>query len=322
MLRARAARGRDRAGQLEPLLGGRTLSRVEILDGRLTRPLDPLVVAAELEGELVASVERRGKYLLVRFASGRVLLVHLRMTGGFRNSPVSHQRAALTLDDGSLVVYRDVRRFGTWLLLEPDEVDAYLAARLGEEPLGPRFSARTLGARLAGRRAPVKALLLDQRVVAGLGNIYADEALWFARIHPLRPGGDVEEPELGALYRGIRRALRAGIERQGATLRDYATPNGDRGTMQDEFRVYGRPASPARAAGRRSRRRAREAVARTTARSASIDSSRRAWRSAGSNRLAFVTISFPTRDTFPARLVSGRRRGVAPGRRSRDGCPL
>jgi formamidopyrimidine-DNA glycosylase len=231
-------------GELEPLLAGRTLHRVEILDERLTRPFDPAAVARELEGERVAAVERRGKYLLLRFESGRVLLVHLRMTGGFRSLPASHGRAVVTLDDESVVVYRDVRRFGTWLLLEPDEVDAYLAERIGEEPLGPRFTAKQLAARLAGRRAPIKALLLDQRIVAGLGNIYADEALWYARVHPLRPGGELGPDEIRAIVRGARRALRVGIERRGATLSDYATPNGDRGTMQEEFKVYGRTGEP------------------------------------------------------------------------------
>jgi formamidopyrimidine-DNA glycosylase len=231
-------------GELEPLLAGRTLRQVEILDEGWPRPSDPRAGALELAGQRVAGVERRGKYLLLRFEGGRVLLVHLRMTGGFRSLPASHGRALLTLDDGSVVAYRDVRRFGTWLLLEPDEVDAYLAERISEEPLGPRFTAKRVAARLAGRRAPVKALLLDQRIVAGLGNIYADEALWYARIHPLRPGGELDPDEIRAIVRGARRALRVGISRRGATLSDYATPNGDRGTMQDEFKVYGRTGEP------------------------------------------------------------------------------
>jgi formamidopyrimidine-DNA glycosylase len=230
--------------QLEPSLAGRTLSSVEILDERLTRPFDPQQVAAKLEGERVADVDRRGKYLVLQFQSGRVLLVHLRMTGSFRRDDATHVRAVITLDDGSAVLYRDVRRFGTWLLLEPHEVDAYLGERLGEEPLGPRFTSRRLEARLAGRRAPIKALLLDQRVVAGIGNIYADEALWYSRVHPLRPGGDLGRDEIRALHRGIRRALRVGVERQGATLSDYATPNGERGRMQEEFKVYSRTGEP------------------------------------------------------------------------------
>jgi len=230
--------------QLEPVLVGRTLRRVEILDGRLTRPHDPRSVAAELAGERVASVERRGKYLVLRFASGRALLVHLRMTGGFRRGEASHLRATLRLDDGTDVRFRDVRRFATWRLFEPDEVDPYLAGQNGPEPLGTGFTARWLAARLAGRRAPVKALLLDQRVAAGVGNIYADEALWYAGVHPARAAGAVGPGELADVVRGVRRALRLGIERQGATLRDYAAPNGERGSMQDEFRVYGRAGEP------------------------------------------------------------------------------
>ena len=241
--------------RLEPQLLGRTFSNVTILDERLTRPFEPQPVAAALAGERVASVDRRGKYLIVRFESGRVLLIHLRMTGsllfarGGELPADPHRRAVVSLDDGSDVAYRDVRRFGTWLLLEPDEVDTYLEARLGTEPLGPAFTARALGAAVAGRRAPIKAALLDQRVVAGVGNIYADEALWYARVHPLKPAGELTETELRAVHRGVRRALAIGIGRQGATLRDYRTPDGDAGGMQDEFRVYGRGGEPCNRCG-------------------------------------------------------------------------
>jgi formamidopyrimidine-DNA glycosylase len=232
--------------RLEPVLVGRRLERVRIEDGRLTRPFDPAQVAGELEGERVAALERRGKYLVVRFESGRVLLIHLRMTGTLLHAPEGapaeqpHVRAVVTLDDGSDVVYRDVRRFGTWLLVEPEELDPYLATRLGEEPFARGFTPTALGRRLAGRRAPLKAALLDQRSLAGMGNIYADEALWRARLHPLRPAGSLTTPELRRLHRAVRAALEAGIRRQGATLRDYRTPDGGRGSMQDEFRVYGR----------------------------------------------------------------------------------
>src|SRR5215210_1542665 len=146
--------------RLEPHLVGRRLVQVEIDDPRLTRPEDPAQVAAELTGERVAALERRGKYLVVRFESGRVLLIHLRMTGNLLlasagpNGRDPHRRAVVTLDNGSDVVYRDVRRFGTWLLVEPDELDAYLATRLGDEPLSRRFTNAALAARLANRRAP------------------------------------------------------------------------------------------------------------------------------------------------------------------------
>jgi len=260
--------------QLEPKLVGRRLADVQIADHRLTRPHDPTVVAAELTGERVTALDRRGKYVVVRFESGRVLLIHLRMTGQLLHVPAGlhdsaglhdlaglhdgsgslpvddpHRRAVVRLDDGSDVVYRDVRRFGTWLLIEPGEVDPYLAQRLGREPLAPAFTARRLGEALAGRKAPVKAAILDQRRLAGVGNIYADEALWRAQIHPQRPAGELTEAEIAALHRGIRAALRAGIARQGATLRDYRTPGGASGQMQHEFKVYGRTGEPCERCG-------------------------------------------------------------------------
>jgi len=241
--------------RLEPVLVGRRFDRLEILDPRLTRPVDPLEVTAELVGERVTAVDRRGKYVVVRFESGRALLVHLRMTGSLLHvddlpDEDPHRRAVVELDDGTTLVYRDVRRFGTWLLAEPGEAEPYLDARLGREPLTQAFTTRRLGEALAGRRAPVKAAILDQRRLAGVGNIYADEALWRARIHPQRPAGELDEDELRALHRGIRAALNAGIARQGATLRDYRTPDGGSGRMQHEFKVYGREGEPCERCGR------------------------------------------------------------------------
>jgi formamidopyrimidine-DNA glycosylase len=172
------------------------------------------------------------------------------MTGSLRHAQPGfladdpHRRAVVRLDDGSDVAYRDVRRFGTWLLLEPEEVDPYISSKLGGEPLERSFTARRLGERLAHRRAPIKAALLDQRTVAGLGNIYVDEALWRARLHPLRQAGGITTEELGPLTKAIRDSLRAGLARQGASLRDYSKPDGSRGRMQDEFRVYGRAGEP------------------------------------------------------------------------------
>jgi formamidopyrimidine-DNA glycosylase len=228
--------------QLEPVLTGRKLKRVRIDDVRLTRPYDPVHVAAELQGEQVAQVDRRGKYLILRFASGRALLVHLRMTGSFHvDEEASHVRAVVELDDRRRVGYRDVRRFGTWLLLEPDEVQPYLDAKVGEEPLDALFTVAHLTDRLATRKAPIKAALLDQRTLAGLGNIYTDEALWWARIHPLRPAESLERDEVRHLHRAIRRALERGIARQGADLGDGVYRGG---RMQQEFKVYGRADEP------------------------------------------------------------------------------
>jgi formamidopyrimidine-DNA glycosylase len=242
--------------RLAPALVGRRIEHVEIADVRLTRPDPPEAVAAALVGERIAEIGRRGKYLVFAFESGRHLLVHLRMTGnvqypargGFAADP--YRRAVVRLDDGSDVAYRDVRRFGTWTLLEPGEAETYLGERrLGREPLERGFTAASLERVLAGRRAPIKAALLDQRAAAGVGNIYADEALWRARIHPLRTAGTLTRAELGALRKGIRDALAMGIARQGASLRDYREPGGRRGRMQDDFRVYGRTGEPCHRCG-------------------------------------------------------------------------
>src|SRR3954469_19583442 len=237
--------------RLAPRLEGRRFEQVEIVDHRLTRPEPPEAVAAALVGERISSVGRRGKYLIFEFESGRHLLIHLRMTGnleppaagGLGSDP--YRRAVVRLDDGSDVAYRDVRRFGTWALLEPGELRAsFSARRLGGEPLERGFTTRAFTEALQGRKAPIKAALLDQRAVAGVGNIYADEALWRARIHPRRPAGSLDAGEITRLRKAIRAALEMGIARQGATLRDYRDPEGREGRMQREFRVYGRAGEP------------------------------------------------------------------------------
>jgi formamidopyrimidine-DNA glycosylase len=160
-----------------------------------------------------------------------------------------YRRAVVKLDDGSDVAYRDVRRFGTWVLVEPPELEQYLGSRLGAEPLERSFTAARLADRLRNRRAPVKAALLDQRTLAGMGNIYVDEALWRAQLHPLHPAGELERDDLTRLTRSIKDALRAGIARQGATLRDYRRPDGGAGEMQHEFKVYGRDGEPCERCG-------------------------------------------------------------------------
>jgi formamidopyrimidine-DNA glycosylase len=167
--------------------------------------------------------------------------------GMLRDDP--HRRAVVTLDDGSDVAYRDVRRFGTWLLLEPSEVDTYLDAKVGPEPLAASYRTKHLAERLAGRRAPIKAVLLDQRTVAGVGNIYADEALWRARVHPLTPAAELTAEEVKAVHSAVRAALNAGIRRQGSTLRDYRLPDGSSGTAQERFKVYGRAGEPCKRCG-------------------------------------------------------------------------
>src|SRR5437764_1308503 len=183
--------------QLAPLLEGRRFERVEVLDPRLTRPADPAAVARSLEGERVATLGRRGKYLVVRFESGRALLIHLRMTGSLRHARGGtladdpHRRAVVRLDDGSDVAYRDIRRFGTWALLERGEEETYLADRLGAEPLGRSFTAARLGARLANRRAPVQAAVPDQLTQLGVA---ADRPIADQDLGHRPTAGQVEEP--------------------------------------------------------------------------------------------------------------------------------
>ena len=236
---------------LDPLLRGRSIDDADIIDGRLTAPEDPVVVSAELIGERFTAVGRRGKYLLFGLDSGRTLVVHLRMTGWFHHrtgagEEPTHVRAVLRLDDGASLVYADQRRFGTWRLIAPGELDPHLRPRAGPEPLSDEWTPRRFRGDLAGRRASVKALLLHQTLVAGVGNIYADEALWQARIHPLRPGGEISEDEIAALRDAIRKALRLGIRRGGATLYDQAYAGG---AMQHEYLFYGRAGEPCERCG-------------------------------------------------------------------------
>ncbi len=240
--------------RLEPLLVGRGIVHAEIVDSRLTRPVVPEELAARLEGELIGALERRGKYLLLILESGETLVIHLRMTGSLRHRRsgadlLPYERARIELDDGCELVYRDVRRFGTWCLVEAGELDNYLAARVGPEPLAPEFTPELLRGRLAGRRTALKAALLDQRTLAGLGNIYVDEALWAARLHPTTAAGSLTRQAILRLHGSIRETLALGIARQGATLRDYALPDGEAGSMQNEFRVYGREGEPCERCG-------------------------------------------------------------------------
>jgi formamidopyrimidine-DNA glycosylase len=239
--------------RLLPHLSGRTLVEVEVLDHRLTDPEPPEAVAARLLGARVETLGRRGKYLLIELADGAALTVHLRMTGNllWLSSPPAAAppflRARALLDDGSYLGYTDVRRFGTWRVAE-DGAEALLAGKLGPEPLGD-WDAADLARAFAGRRAPVKAAILDQRVVAGVGNIYADEALFAARIHPAAPAGRLSRARVARLHEAVRDALQAAIEAQGASIRDFRTPDGGYGSAQERFLAYGRGGEPCERCG-------------------------------------------------------------------------
>jgi formamidopyrimidine-DNA glycosylase len=236
--------------RLAPDVEGRTIVRARVDDLRLVRPELPDIVAGALTGASIERVDRRGKYLLLRLRSGETLAVHLRMTGNLLrraagDEPPRFVRAELELDDGSFVAYTDIRRFGTWELLRDAEVaDSFISGRLGPEPFSEEFTPAFLYAALHRRNAPVKSVLLDQRVVAGLGNIYADEALWAAKIHPELPASRLRRPDAERLHGTIREALAAGIAAQGASIRDYRMPDGGHGSAQERFAAYGRTGEP------------------------------------------------------------------------------
>ena len=234
---------------LEPRLVGRTLERMEVLDGRWCEPAAPGELEDAVGGRRIAAVARRGKYLVLELEDEVFLVMHLRMTGNLLLA-ASHEeprftRVRMHLDSGDQVVFADARRFGTGVvLLGADARDDYFAARLGVEPLGEDFTPEALRALARGRRTSVKAFLLTQERIAGVGNIYADEALWRARIHPLRPVGSLRRPQVELLHAAVVETLEAGIDARGATIDDYRNPDGAEGSFQDRFVVYGRDGEP------------------------------------------------------------------------------
>lgn len=234
--------------QLAPYLTGRTLVDVDILDARWTRPAAPAAVERGLRGRVVEDVGRAGKYLVWRLTGERFLLIHLRMTGALLFDPPvepPHTRVRFVLDGGHRLLYNDPRRFGTGHLVDGDaDRAAYLGARLGVEPLTPEFTAEHLRQLARGRRAPIKSFVLDQRRIAGVGNIYADEALHRARIHPLRPAGALTRAQWEALREAIEHVLVAGIDAKGATIDDFRHVDGARGSFQDLFRVHQHAGEP------------------------------------------------------------------------------
>ncbi len=233
---------------LAPHVEGRTLERLEVLDPRWSRPLAPRELAAAVDGRRVRRLGRRGKYLVLELQADVFLLMHLRMTGTLLLDPAEtsrHTRVAFDLGDVGLR-FVDPRRFGTGeLALGEDALQAFFAARLGVEPLDPAaFTAAHLRGLTRRSRAPIKAFLLDQRKVAGVGNIYADEALFMAGIHPLRPADRLRAAQVERLRDAVVAALEAGIAAKGATIDDFRDPDGVQGSFQDRFLVHLRAGEP------------------------------------------------------------------------------
>lgn len=238
-----------RAG-LDERLAGRVLEAVEQRRRDLRIPFPPRF-AARLRGRRLDRVGRRGKYLLWHFAGGPVLIAHLGMSGRWvlrgaaTGPPPPHEHVVLTFAGGAVACYRDARRFGLMTLAAEADLAAHpLLADMGPEPLTPAFDGTVLARAFRGRRAPVKSLLLDQRVVAGLGNIYACEALFRAGIAPDRAAGRLRARRTDRLAGAVREVLADAIAAGGSSLRDYVQTSGELGYFQAQWRVYGREGQP------------------------------------------------------------------------------
>ena len=242
--------------ELEPLLRGRRITRAAVTWPRTVAAPTATMFVDQIANQRFSDFSRRGKYMLLGLESGDTLIVHLRMTGKLLvmagDAPVDkHTHVVLDLDNGQRVHYNDTRKFGRmWLVTNPETV----LRKLGPEPLSEAFSPAHLGAALAGRSAAVKALLLNQEIIAGVGNIYADEALFAAGIAPLRAGGDLSEAEVTALHYAVRRVLAAGIAARGSSLggsslQNYLRPSGEQGGFQEQHQVFRRTGEPCRTCG-------------------------------------------------------------------------
>ncbi|HZV50256.1 MAG TPA: bifunctional DNA-formamidopyrimidine glycosylase/DNA-(apurinic or apyrimidinic site) lyase [Candidatus Dormibacteraeota bacterium] len=247
------------AAQLRSRVVGRTILACRLWTPGMVRHPSPDAFVLRLAGRRIEAVTRRGKYLLHRLSGcgGELLVVHLGMTGTWTCVPAEapepgHLHLVLELDDGCQLRYRDTRRFGRLLLgAEADLLAAGVLPRLGPEPLDPAFTPEALHRLLRGRRAPLKALLLDQRVVAGLGNIYADEACFRAGLRPDRPGGSLSRRSAARLHDALREVLLEAIANGGSSVDDYRDARGEPGRQQERLLVYGRAGRPCLRCGRR-----------------------------------------------------------------------
>lgn len=250
---------------LAPVFEGARFSRVELRRPDLRFPF-PERFVERLEGQRVMSLSRRAKYLVGALESGETLVMHLGMSGAFRiehdgtetpgafhherSKAPAHDHVVFHFEGGARVVYNDPRRFGYMTLIEEGGLAKHpLFVDVGMEPLGPDFSVKSLGAALAGARTPLKSALLDQRRIAGLGNIYVCEAMHRSRLSPLREAGSLKAPELRRLAGAIREVLEAAIEAGGSTLRDHRQADGALGYFQHAFEVYDREGAACQHAG-------------------------------------------------------------------------
>ena len=221
--------------ELAPHIIGHSIAGVTLLDEKIVRQPRVAEFCARLIGQKITGIERRGKYLIFGLSGGEALIIHLKMSGSLLLKPPDRfTRAMLHLDGGTELYFRDPRKFGAMWLVEDKST---ITGKLGPEPLGAEFTPKVLAQRLNKRTAPIKALLCDQRLVAGIGNMYADEALFRARIHPLRSGKSLSGAEIGRLHHAIQQILLAAIKNKGASVETYFRPDGQIGTAHFEFKV-------------------------------------------------------------------------------------
>ncbi|OGN96810.1 MAG: DNA-formamidopyrimidine glycosylase [Chloroflexi bacterium RBG_13_51_36] len=230
--------------ELAPWVVGQSFTKVSILDAKLVCGCSAEEVHRGLIRQKVESLERRGKYLIFRLSNGRSLIIHLRMTGSLLLDPdedTRYARAVFHLSNGHRFVFNDRRRLGKMWLVDDAET---VVCKLGPEPLDKRHTASVLRERLSRHHIPIKAALLDQCIVAGIGNMYADEALFAARIHPLRKADELSPAEVRTLHNDIRRILRAAICSKGASVDTYVRPEGELGTAHFNFKVAHKGGEP------------------------------------------------------------------------------
>jgi formamidopyrimidine-DNA glycosylase len=239
-------------GQLAGVVEGTRIAQMQVLDPRWSAPLAPGELEDAVQGRLAQRLSRRGKYLIWELEGELFLIQHLRMSGAILLDPdpeTQHVRVRIELRGPGRKLTRlaivDQRRFGTaQLVFGQPALEDFFAARLGLEPFAEGFTAEHLWAQTRGRRTPIKALLLDQRRIAGVGNIYADEALFAAQIHPARAAGTLTREQAGRLREGVIDALRAGIDAKGASIDDFRHIDGVSGSFQDRFMVHLRAGQP------------------------------------------------------------------------------
>lgn len=235
---------------LEAVMQGRILQRVELFRANLRIPFPPDFVT-QLEGRRVTSIDRRAKYIIITLEDGVVLLIHLGMSGrmvvypSLRNVRETHDHVLFILDNGKEIAFNDARRFGLMAITTREALKTHpLLASLGPEPLSADFSAAIFSQSLQGKKSPIKTTLMDNKIVVGVGNIYACESLFKAGISPLKAAGTLTEAECKRLFLSIRQVLEAAIIAGGSTLKDYVQAGGEGGYFQHQFQVYGRYGQP------------------------------------------------------------------------------